>query len=109
MRKALDGTIYKIFPAQVEELLNNLKSIEKCAVIAVENADTLHDLIAFLVLSPKVKCTTNFISEINQYCKDNLPEHVVPNRYIVISELPLTQSGKIDYQALTHQTLVQTQ
>lgn len=102
MRKGDDGTIYKIFPARVEELISNLNSIEKCAVIAVENADTLHELIAFLVLSPKLKDTANLVSEIEQYCKDNLPEHTVPGRYVVIPELPLTQSGKVDYQTLTH-------
>lgn len=133
MRKALDGTIYKIFPTQVEELLSNLKSIEKCAVIAVENADTLHDLIEEVIAehSDVKKCAVvgipngkkgyltkayvisgcsdeeNLRQEIWELCSRKLPQNSQPTEIKFVNELPVTSAGKVDYRELENRAIGQ--
>jgi len=34
------------------------------------------------------------------YAKEKFPEYLVPVKMIVLDEMPLTQSGKIDYKSL---------
>ena len=40
------------------------------------------------------------VAELMDYAKSELPEHSVPVKIVVLEEMPLTQSGKIDYRAL---------
>ena len=40
------------------------------------------------------------VRELQQICKEELPEYVQPVAYKFISEMPLTPVGKIDYRKL---------
>ena len=35
-----------------------------------------------------------------RHCRKMLPSHSIPGKYIILDEIPLTQSGKTDYRAL---------
>lgn len=39
-------------------------------------------------------------SELENFIKDKLPEYMLPNAFVLLSELPLTANGKIDRQGL---------
>ncbi len=40
------------------------------------------------------------ILEIQSYLKKKLPSYMMPHRFLVLEQFPLTESGKIDYRAL---------
>lgn len=40
------------------------------------------------------------IAEIKQYLRKTLPDYLIPARYLVLDQLPLTGNGKVDRQAL---------
>ena len=42
------------------------------------------------------------MEELMNYAKAELPEHSVSVKIMVLDEMPLTQSGKIDYRALEY-------
>jgi amino acid adenylation domain-containing protein len=55
-------------------------------------------LIAYLVLK---KYTKSFNSQsLKQFLKQRLPEYMIPNLFIVVQNIPLTDHGKIDYLKL---------
>jgi pyochelin synthetase len=58
-------------------------------------------LIAHVVLSRGVERTE---AELREYLRQKLPEHMVPHRIMVLSELPLSANGKVDRRALPDPT-----
>ncbi|OBG83337.1 hypothetical protein A5699_04445, partial [Mycobacterium sp. E802] len=48
------------------------------------------------------------IGEVRQWLSERLPEYMVPSQIVVLDELPLTSSGKIDRRALPAPTFVAT-
>ena len=100
MTKGEDGTIYKIFPARVEELLGKYPGVRKCAVAVTAAREVMHEQTVFLTLKDKTVDQEKLLKGIQNYCRENLPSHAIPVRYIVLDSIPLTQSGKVDYRKL---------
>lgn len=95
--KGTDGTLYKLFPARIEEELVKLEGIIKCAVCAIEDAEKLHKAIAFV---ESEKPDDELQKAIFKHCKKVLPSHSIPQSVVRIEAIPLTQSGKTDYRKL---------
>lgn len=100
MAKSEDGTLYKIFPARVEEVLQNYPNVKRCAVAVIEECEVLHQQIAYITLEDKRCEEKEFVNKIDKYCREKLPNHSIPAKYIILDKIPLTQSGKVDYQEL---------
>lgn len=99
MTKGVDGTIYKIFPTRVEELVESVNGVKRCAVAVEEDKEILHRQIAYIVLEKGMK-QEKVLQEVRSICETNLPQHSVPCRYEVLDKFPITASGKIDYGKL---------
>ena len=99
MTRGEDGTIYKIFPVRVEELIGSVQEVKKCAVAVVEDEQLLHRQIAYVVLEDGVK-QEKVLQKVRNLCEENLPQHSVPWKYEAVRSLPLTAMGKVDYRKL---------
>ncbi len=55
-------------------------------------------LVGYLVLTGDDEQVT--MSEVRKYLREHLPEYMVPGAFVLLDELPLTSSGKIDRRAL---------
>jgi acetyl-CoA synthetase len=89
-----------VYPLEVELCLADHPQVRECAVLAVEGADRLTTLKAFVVLeAPAVGCeeTTRALQD---YVKGRLLPYKYPRIVSYLDELPKTGSGKIDRQAL---------
>ena len=99
MTQGEDGTLYKVFPARTEMVLMELGNVKKCAVTVRMEGKLVKEQIAYLVLDKKAE-TENVLKTVRAHCRKMLPSHSVPGKYILLDEIPLTQSGKTDYRAL---------
>lgn len=54
---------------------------------------------AFIVLKDGVN-SDNSINDIKEYCKNNLPDYMIPEEIKIEKELPHTPRGKVDYRSL---------
>ncbi len=107
----------RVEPAEVEAALAALPSIAACAVVGQPAADpTQIRLVAHLVPAtrhgfPNSGDTNNEFAvfpandafdlpAISAALRTHLPEHMVPARYVGLTQLPLTASGKVDRAAL---------
>ena len=99
MTQGEDGTLYKIFPARTEMVLMELGNVKKCAVTVRMEGKLVKEQIAYLVLDKKAE-KENVLKTVRTHCRKMLPSHSVPGKYIILDEIPLTQSGKTDYRAL---------
>ena len=86
-----------VFPTEVESLLERHADVLQAAVVPV--ADALKDQIpiAFVVLKPGASADE---ATLRQFTLENGPAHQHPRRVIIVDELPLAGTNKIDIKAL---------
>lgn len=91
------GTIFKLFPDYIEDLLSKHLSVKHCAVICIADKEYIYVPIAFIVPQKEIKGEEN---ELTEYLLTKTVEYNIPVRYIMKEELPLLSNGKVDYRAL---------
>ena len=99
--RGIDGMPYKIFPQRIEELFTKQDGVRLCGVIVREDKKRINVPIAFVVLQDGYKSPQEQIIErLAEISANELPEHMRPQEIIMIDDMPITASGKIDYTAL---------
>jgi acetyl-CoA synthetase len=89
-----------VYPLEVELCLADHPTVRECAVLAVEAADRLTTLKAFVVLGDGAPGSDLTTRQLQDYVKGRLVPYKYPRIVIYLDELPKTGSGKIDRQAL---------
>jgi acyl carrier protein len=84
----------RIEPFEIEQVMLKYQNVKSATVVTVtQNGDTA--LVAFVVLSnPKHE------QELNKFLVERLPDYMVPQKLILIDEIPLTDRGKPDVKLL---------
>ncbi|MHA1231808.1 MAG: non-ribosomal peptide synthetase [Candidatus Helarchaeota archaeon] len=82
---------------EIEVVLNQHSKIKQVAVAVKKDSFGIQRLIAYIVLKSNEKTPINTFRE---FLKNRLPDYMIPNIYLILKELPLTSSGKIDRKAL---------
>lgn len=88
---------FRISPTEVEEVVFHSGAVRHAAAIGVPH-DLLGQQVKIFVVpkdGERVDCEA-----LLSFCEDKMPRHMVPKLVEVLSELPKTSSGKIDYPAL---------
>ena len=75
------------------------KQVEQCGVVVKEHGTRIVTAIAFITLN-KMGSENELLDKLNLALRSGLPEHLQPTEIHVIDNMPMTPSGKIDYQAL---------
>ncbi|MDG4803131.1 amino acid adenylation domain-containing protein [Micromonospora sp. WMMD980] len=88
---------YRVEPVEIEERLNAHSAVASSAVIVSAGAAGIERLVAYYVLR---EGTGPDDSELRNWCRQALPLHIVPSKYVRVDRLPLTQNGKLDQRAL---------
>ena len=85
---------YRIELGEIEAVLLSHPSVEEAVAVA-RGADDERRLVAYLV-----SAVPPSVAELRQFVADRLPEYMVPAVFVVLPELPLTDAGKVDREAL---------
>jgi len=110
-RRLLDGNIeflgrmdnqvkiqgYRVEIGEVEAVLNACPQVKRSIVHAEADRDGQKMLVAYIV--PRQPEETLEV-DIRRYVRDKLPKYMHPRSYVMLSTLPVTESGKIDYDTL---------
>jgi len=88
---------FRVELGEIEAVLGRQEAIRSCAVVFREHGNHDKQLIAYLELRPGLTPTD---AELRTYLKRNLPEYMLPSRFIPMDKLPLSPNGKIDRKAL---------
>ena len=88
---------YRIELGEVEAALAGHEAVRQAVVVVREAVRGEKRLVAYVVARegppPEVPALRAFL-------KERLPEYMVPGAFVVLQELPLTPSGKVDRKAL---------
>ena len=94
LAKGRNNSIYKLFPDRVERVIRECPAVSECAVVVKSADDIFHVPVAFAAAQ---ECTAD---QIRRYCKDHLPEYMIPEDIRIIDHIPHTATGKVDYHLL---------
>lgn len=83
------------FRVEIEEVENRLRLCELVKDVAVKMSTDGSQLWCFAVLKTGDK------KALQEYAAENLPPYMVPGRWVLLEELPLTERGKVDKSKLT--------
>jgi acyl-CoA ligase (AMP-forming) (exosortase A-associated) len=87
----------RISPTEVEEVLFQSGKLRGAAVIGIPDETLGQTIKAFVVPRDGNSLNTDALLS---YCAEKMPRYMVPKAFEVMSELPKTSSGKVDYPAL---------
>ena len=95
-----DGS--KIFPAEIEDCLMHHPMVTACAVVPMQDPNHSESKLpkAFVVLDKSAAPSQAVNNELMKYCKDTLPEYLVPTVIAFIDTIPVNSNGKVDYLKL---------
>jgi amino acid adenylation domain-containing protein len=85
---------YRVEPGEIQSVLGTHAAVRQCAVVARSSGDD-HELVAYVV--PEGDASAD---ELRAFLGESLPAYMVPAKFVSLSALPLTASGKIDRRAL---------
>jgi len=87
---------YRIECGEIESALNNLPSVHTSAVVVCDHAGH-RSLTAYVV--PEAGATLSH-EDLRQDLRSHLPEYMVPEQFVRLERLPLSDNGKIDRRNL---------
>jgi hypothetical protein len=88
---------FRIELGEIEVVLKQSPDIREAVVVLNQDAPGGERLVAYLVPDQDHGPT---ISDLRDFLRSKLPDHMVPASYVMLDELPMTGSGKVDRQAL---------
>jgi acyl carrier protein len=88
---------YRVELAEIENQLLKLAPIKEVVVQAKPDEQENKYLAAYLVSDPGQELT---VKELREYLSQRLPQYMIPGYMVYLDKMPLTQSGKIDRNAL---------
>ena len=91
---------HRIEPHEVEHRIADHPLVGAAVVTAVETSGDGHQLAAAVVpLEPEADAPT-LIRDVRNRLEEILPAYMVPDRFVVLPELPLAATGKVDRRAV---------
>ncbi len=89
---------FRVELGEIEAVLIQHPNVQKSLVVVREDRPGDKRLVAYVVPPSPEQVPTP--TELRQFLKDRLPEHMVPTACVLLEEIPLTASGKADRRAL---------
>jgi amino acid adenylation domain-containing protein len=88
---------FRIELGEIEAALDQHPAVREAVVLAPEDAPGEKRLVAYVVAEREPLPTT---TDLRNFLKEKLPEHMVPALFVLLDALPLMPNGKVDHRAL---------
>lgn len=88
---------FRIELGEIEAVLCECPAVQLAAVTVREDVPGDKRLVAYVVQSANPAFSPD---SVKTHLKAKLPEYMIPSRFVLLPEMPLTTSGKIDRKAL---------
>lgn len=88
---------FRVEPGEIENQIMQLDGIKQCVVLGKANEKGEKHLVAFLIPQNDFK---NRVSTLKVECLSILPNYMVPEHFVEVTEIPMTPNGKIDKKQL---------
>ncbi|HKU77526.1 MAG TPA: amino acid adenylation domain-containing protein, partial [Pyrinomonadaceae bacterium] len=89
---------FRIEIGEIEAALKLHPAVKQTVVHAWDDKTGQKRLAAYVVAAPEESVAT---AELRNHLRELLPEYMIPSAFVLLAELPLTPSGKVDRRALS--------
>lgn len=98
-RRLIKKDAFKIAPDTIEDVILTLPYVKECIVVGVDDEKFISVPMAFIEFENNVKLSDVY-EEIEEKCKEDLPDYEIPSYFEEIEEIPYTSNGKHDFRKL---------
>src|SRR5699024_6346347 len=91
---------YNIYPREIEEVFYKHPAVMEVAIVGLPDTVLGEISCACIKLKPSAEVTEE---ELQMYIKERVADYKVPDKFLLVEELPMTASGKIKKVALQEQ------
>ena len=88
---------FRIEPGEIETILRQHPVVRDSIVITVTGPMKDKRLIAYVLADDKASISKH---ELRNFLLEQLPNYMIPSRFVLLDSFPLTPNGKVDRQAL---------
>jgi amino acid adenylation domain-containing protein len=88
---------FRIELGEIETVLAGHDAVKEVVVEMRGDVSEEKRLVAYLVSKPEAELSTD---ELRQYLSEKLPDYMMPNSFVMLDSMPLTNNGKVDRKAL---------
>jgi nonribosomal peptide synthetase DhbF len=92
---------FRIELGEIEAVLRKEASVLDAVALTEEAGGGESLLVVYVTLAEDQAATAEHTARLRAVCQDRLPVHMVPNRVVVVSQMPLAPSGKLDRARLS--------
>ena len=96
LTRSTDGSIVKIYPQRIEDIIKSNPLVENCGVITQKDEERIN----YPIVTIKEDHDKDIIEQLKALACRELPEYDCPEQFFILDTMPMTASGKIDYRAL---------
>ncbi|MEV4477403.1 amino acid adenylation domain-containing protein [Nonomuraea sp. NPDC049504] len=89
---------HRIELGEVESVLRRVQGVQHAVALSVRGPDDRPRLVAYVAAADPARPPAD--EEIAARLRERLPDSMVPSRFVLVDEFPLTDNGKIDYKTL---------
>ena len=107
---------FRIELGEIEALLSQHPAVGESVVVVREDTPGDKRLVAYVVLNSETQelhntsaISSELVSQLRNFLKERLPQHMLPSAFVVLESLPIAPSGKVDRRALPAPDLTQLQ
>lgn len=98
--RSATGDYFKIYPQMIENIILHDPVVEYCGTVVVSDKQRVNIPIVFVSLRDHTIDKKAVLCRLYELVKKELPEYDQPREVEILDRMPMTQSGKIDYQIL---------
>ena len=92
----------KVSPVEVENVIHKIEGVKEAAVVGIPHEVMGEGIVAFITTYDNIKLEEN---DIRKECMNNLEMFMVPQRVVMVDEMPKSSNGKIDKKELKQRFL----
>ncbi|MEM9271688.1 MAG: amino acid adenylation domain-containing protein [Cyanobacteria bacterium P01_F01_bin.143] len=97
---------FRIELGEIEAFLNQHSKVKENVVVVHQAETDDKKIIAYVVARTE---SAPSVKELRTFLKEKLPDHMIPAAFIMITNIPLAPSGKVDRKALPEPNISRTE
>jgi amino acid adenylation domain-containing protein len=90
---------YRLEPGEIEAVLESHAGVRQAVVTVREESAGDQRLVGYVV-GESWSSERDMAVDLRGYLKERLPDHMVPQQWVLLEQLPLTANGKVDRKSL---------